>query len=205
MGSVTVTTYSCYIQILQRGKGRPAVAAAAYRAGERIFSEHDGRIYDYSSKGGIIHKEILLPDHAPGEYIDRATLWNAVEHMEQGRNAWLAWELQLGLPKGLLREQNIALACEYARQAFVAGGMCADVCIHDKKNGNPHAHIMLPLRSIKADGTWDLCWIAPDAEKRWRAAWADLINRYLERTNRYRGRYQMEREDDFLDESLRTN
>jgi len=170
VGSVTVTTYSCYVQILRRGKGRSAVVAAAYRAGERIFSAYDNRTYDYSHKGDIIHKEVLLPDHAPGEYIDRATLWNATEHMEQGRNAWLAWELQLGLPKRLPREQNIALACEYVRQNFVAVGMCADVCIHDKKNGNPHAHIMLPMRPIKADGTWDICWMAPGTEERWRAA-----------------------------------
>lgn len=178
MGSVTVTTYSCYIQILRRGKGRPAVAAAAYRAGERILSTYDGQVYDYSHKGGIIYKEVLLPGHAPGEYTDRATLWNAVEHMEQGRNAWLAWELQLSLPKKLPREQSIALACEYARQNFVTGGMCADVCIHDKGNSNPHAHIMLPLRPIKADGTWGLCWIGPSTEARWRAAWTNAINCY---------------------------
>jgi len=98
--------------------------------------------------------------------------------MEQGRNAWLAWELQLGLPKGLRREQNIALACEYARQNFVATSMCVDVCIHDKGNGNPHAHIMLPLRPIKADGTWNICWMVPGTEERWRAAWVGIAARY---------------------------
>jgi len=67
------------ISIISRGKGKTAVAAAAYRAGERIICEYDGRINDYSRKRGIVHKEILLPEHAPREYINRTTLWNAVE------------------------------------------------------------------------------------------------------------------------------
>ena len=32
--------------------------------------------------------------------------------------------------------------------------MCADVCIHDKGDGNPHAHIMLTMRPFEPDGTW---------------------------------------------------
>ena len=33
-------------------------------------------------------------------------------------------------------------------------GMCADWSIHDKHDGNPHAHIMLTVRSIKKNGSW---------------------------------------------------
>lgn len=32
--------------------------------------------------------------------------------------------------------------------------MCADFAIHDKGDGNPHAHIMLTIRPIEKDGTW---------------------------------------------------
>jgi len=32
--------------------------------------------------------------------------------------------------------------------------MCADISIHDKKDGNPHAHIMLTMRPFKEDKTW---------------------------------------------------
>jgi hypothetical protein len=32
--------------------------------------------------------------------------------------------------------------------------MCADVCVHDKNDGNPHAHIMLTLRPILENGEW---------------------------------------------------
>jgi len=175
-----MANYSCYIQIIQRGKGRPAVAAAAYRAGERLVSAYSGRVSDYSHKGGIVHTEILLPAHAPDEYADRAVLWNTVEGVEQRKTAWLAWEFQLALPTELSKEENIALAREFVQQSFVSDGMCADLCIHDKGNGNPHAHIMLPMRPIKRDGTWGLCWHGPDKAGLWRTAWRQIVDRYLE-------------------------
>lgn len=57
--------YHCSIKIISRGKGKSAVAAAAYRAGEKITSEFDGVTHDYTHKGGVVHTEVLLPDHAP--------------------------------------------------------------------------------------------------------------------------------------------
>jgi hypothetical protein len=32
--------------------------------------------------------------------------------------------------------------------------MCADICVHDKNDSNPHAHIMLTMRPFNEDGTW---------------------------------------------------
>ena len=146
--------YHCSIKIISRGKGRSAVAAAAYRAGEKITSEYDGTIHDYTRKGGVVHTEILLPDHAPAGFTDRAVLWNAVEKIEKARNAQLAREIELALPVELTREQNISLVREYVNRHFVAAGMCADICIHDKNGGNPHAHIMLTMRPFEQDGEW---------------------------------------------------
>jgi len=153
-GGHTIAIYHCSIKIVSRGKGKSAVAAAAYRSGEKITNEYDGMIHDYTKKGGIAHTEILLPDHAPREYFDRATLWNAVEKTEKNKNAQLAREIEIALPVELSAEQNLSLVREYANRNFVAVGMCADVCIHDKKDGNPHAHIMLTMRPIEQNGTW---------------------------------------------------
>jgi len=111
-------------------------------------------IHDYTKKGGIAHAEILLPDHAPREYFDRATLWNAVEKIEKAKNSQLARELELALPVELSAEQNLSLVHEYVNRNFVDKGMCTDVCIHDKKDENPHVHIMLTMRPIEQDGTW---------------------------------------------------
>ena len=71
----------------KRSKGQSAIASAAYRSGERLYSEYYGEYSDYTRKGGVICSDILLPSHAPPEYADRQTLWNAVEKAERGKNA----------------------------------------------------------------------------------------------------------------------
>lgn len=146
--------YHCSIKIISRGKGKSAVAAAAYRSGETLTNEYDGITHDYTRKGGIVHTEILLPDHAPAAYQNRAVLWNAVEKIEKAKNAQLAREIEIALPKELTREQSISLVREYVKAQFVNAGMCADFCIHDKRDGNPHAHIMLTMRPIEQGGEW---------------------------------------------------
>ena len=91
--------------------------------------------------------------------------------------------------------------------------MCADVCVHDKNDGNPHAHIMLTLRPFERDGSWGakskkeyildgngerivlksgvfktrkistVDWNEQTKTEEWRSGWADLCNAYLERAN----------------------
>lgn len=146
--------YHCSIKIISRGKGKSAVAAAAYRAGEKITNEFDGVTHDYTHKGGVVHTEVLLPDHAPAGFTDRAVLWNAVEKIEKAKNAQLAREIELALPAELTREQNISLVREYINRHFVAAGMCADICVHDTGGGNPHAHVMLTMRPFEQGGEW---------------------------------------------------
>jgi hypothetical protein len=77
-----------------------------------------------------------------------------VEKTEKAKNSQLAREIELALPAELTTEQNIALAREYCNEHFVPSGMCADICIHDKGDGNPHAHIMLTMRPIDERGQW---------------------------------------------------
>ena len=146
--------YHLSIKITGRGKGKSAVAAAAYRAGEIIKNDYDGKIHDYSRKRGIVHTEIMLPDHAPREYYNRSVLWNSVETIEKSKNSQLAREFEIALPIELTKEQNLALVREYVKHNFVDKGMCADICIHDTGDGNPHAHILTTMRPINSDGTW---------------------------------------------------
>jgi hypothetical protein len=180
--------YHLSIKIITRGKGRSAVAAAAYRAGETIKSEYDGITHDYTRKRGIAHTEIQLPENAPIEYSNRAVLWNAVEKTERQRNAQLAREIEIALPAELTIGQNISLARRYAKENFVDKGMCADVCVHDKGDGNPHAHIMLTMRPLNSDGSWGAKikkaggkpiyttdWNEHSKAEEWRKAWADTI------------------------------
>jgi len=192
----SIAIYHCSIKIFSRGKGASAVAKSAYRAAEKIHNDYNGITSDYTHKSGVVHKEILLPDHAPNEYSDRAVLWNAVEKCERYKTAQLAREIEISLPVELSREQNIILAREYVQKHFVDKGMCADFCIHDPKrdNPNPHAHIMLTMRPIEKDGTWGqksksingkkvptVDWNEQTKAEEWRCAWADILNAHLEK------------------------
>ena len=151
---MSVAIYHCSIKIVKRSQGRSAVAAAAYRSGEKLTNEWDGVTHDYTKKRGVIHSEILLPAHAPPEFSDRSTLWNSVEKIERNRDAQLAREIEIALPVEIDRQDQIRLVRKYVQDIFVASGMCADFSIHDKGDGNPHAHIMLTLRPLKENGEW---------------------------------------------------
>ncbi|GFE48181.1 hypothetical protein ScFU129_18120 [Streptococcus canis] len=145
------------VNIISRGKGKSAVASAAYISGEKIKNEWDGVTHDYTKKQGVITKEIFLPDHAPKEYKDRKTLWNSVELFEKNSNAQLARNFIISLPKELSIEENKKMIEEYIQTYFVKEGMIVDLAIHDESregNQNIHAHIMTIVRPINEDGTW---------------------------------------------------
>lgn len=146
--------YHCSIQIMSRSTGRSAIACAAYRSASALYNEEIGEVSDFTNKHGVVYSEIMLPANAPAAYQDRATLWNAVQAVEKAGNAQLAREVEVGLPKELSRETQIKLVQEYVRENFVDRGMIADFSIHDKEDGNPHAHIMLTTRGLKANGEW---------------------------------------------------
>ncbi|RRC92455.1 conjugal transfer protein TraA [Erysipelotrichaceae bacterium OH741_COT-311] len=205
--------YHLSIKIISRGKGKSAVAASAYRSGEKIKNEYDGIVHDFTRKGGIAHTEILLPQNAPQEFLDRGTLWNSVEKIEKSKNSQLAREIEIALPKELNREKQIELVREYVKENFVKVGMCADIALHDKNDRNPHAHILLTMRPLNEDTTWGakskkeyildengekvklkngnyktkkiniVDWNEQEKAEEWRKAWADITNKYLEENN----------------------
>ena len=213
-GGDTIAIYHCIIKIVSRGKGKSAVAAAAYRSGEKLTNEWDGLTHDYTKKGGVVHSEILLPAHAPPAFSDRSTLWNSVELSEKSNNAQLAREVEIALPVELSREEQTRLVREYCSSQFVSKGMIADFNLHDTGGGNPHAHILLTMRPLDEKGSWlpkskkeyvldengekirlpsgryktrkvDLVdWNNRENAEVWRRAWADLANEFLAQNDR---------------------
>lgn len=154
-----IALYHFCVKQIKRSAGQSAIAAAAYRAGERLYSDYYSEYSDYTRKGGVIYSEIILPPHAPPEYQDRATLWNAVEHAERHKKAQLAYNFDIALQNELTMEENIELAREFVQRCFVDKGMVADLAIHqpDKGDGgipNPHFHVLTTMRPINPDGTW---------------------------------------------------
>ena len=142
------------ISIVQRSNRQSAVAAAAYQSGEKLFCEYDQEVKHYPEKRGIVHNEILLPANAPPEYADRSTLWNAAEAIEKQWNSQLARRWVLSIPREIPPDQYAALVRDFCNQQFVSKGMCVDFAIHDKGDGNPHAHVMLTMRAMDERGKW---------------------------------------------------
>lgn len=129
--------YHCAVKIISRSSGRSSVGAAAYRAGEKLENERDGRTHDYTRKDGVVHTEIMTPDNAPEWAKDREKLWNEVEKAEKSIDAQLCREVEVALPTELTPEQQKELVRDYVKDNFVDRGMIADVAIHDKGDGIP--------------------------------------------------------------------
>ena len=202
------------ISIVQRSHRQSAVAAAAYQSGEKLFCEYDQEVKHYPEKRGIVHNEILLPANAPLEYTDRNTLWNAAEAVEKQWNSQLARRWVLSIPREIPPDQYAALVRDFCLQQFVSKGMCVDFAIHDKGDGNPHAHVMLTMRAMDERGKWlpksrkvyeldkngeriklpsgrwkshkedTVDWNDRKYGEIWRHEWEVIQNRYLEANNR---------------------
>ena len=146
--------FHCQIKIISRGKGKTATAAAAYRSGTKIVDDEFGETHDYTRKGGVAFSEILLCANSPSTYSDRQTLWNEVQKIEKQKNAQLCREVEVALPIEFSRDEQIEVVREYIKKNFTDKGMIADWSLHDKSDGNPHAHILLTMRPLKPNGEW---------------------------------------------------
>ena len=146
--------YHLEAKVISRGTGRSACAASAYMSCSAIYNDYDGIQHDYTRKQGLVWEHVFLPDCAPVEWQDRAVLWNAVEEAEKTKDSRLAREFVAALPIELGKLDWINLLSKFIYQQFVNEGMCADVAIHDIDGHNPHAHIMLTVRPLNENGTW---------------------------------------------------
>ena len=146
--------YHMQAKVVSRGSGRSAVAASAYMSCSRMYNDYDGIQHDYTRKQGLIYQEVMLPPMAPLEWNDREQLWNAVEENEKTKDSRLAREFVVALPVELDKDSNISLLQDFIKKNFVNMGMCADFAIHDTDGHNPHAHILLTVRPLNENGTW---------------------------------------------------
>jgi hypothetical protein len=140
---------------ISAGKGRSAIASAAYRSGEKLFDDKEGRRYFYD-RSVIPESFILTPKNAPEWASDREKLWNEVEKNDRKSNSRYAKEFNVALPVELSESEQKELLTKYVQENFVDQGMVADVAIHRDHPDIPHAHVMLTNRPFKPDGSWGL-------------------------------------------------
>ena len=190
---------------ISAGKGRSAIASAAYRSGEKLFDDKEGRSYFYP-RSVMPESFVLAPKNAPEWASDRQKLWNEVEKKDRKANSRYAKEFNVALPVELTNEEQKALITKFVQETFVDKGMVADVAIHRDHEENPHAHVMLTNRPFNPDGSWGLKsktqyildkngkqlltkngnpkqrkiwlvdWDKPGKVEEWRHAWAEEVN-----------------------------
>ncbi len=169
-------------KIVARESGRTALGAAAYRSGERLAQDGIGGLtHDYSRKEGVVHTEIMAPPHAPEWAYDRQRLWNEVDRIERRKDAQLVREIEVALPVELTLPEQVDLLRSFISRELVGRGMVADFAVHHDNPANPHAHILMTLREINADGfgAKQRDWNQRPLLSQWRESWAADTNRML--------------------------
>lgn len=139
-----------------RTTGGNAVRSASYNCRSPMADERTGERFDFRRhlKPGDIHLGVRLPEGAPVEFGDPARLWNAVEAAEKRKDAQVAREIVVALPKEGSAEDWVALTERFARKHFVAKGVAVQLDIHepDEETPNPHAHILITTRRLMPTG-----------------------------------------------------
>ena len=187
--------YHFSVKDIGRGKGRSAVACAAYRSGEKLNCERYGLEQDYTKKQGVEFKKIYAPENAKKELLDRQSLWNEVERVEKRVNSNLAREFEIAFPHELNAEQRQEMLDELCQKIVDRHNVVVDAVIHapHTKGGtderNYHAHIMFTGRQLDRK-TGDFAKNrnrdfnkekSSETVTQWRKDFADIVNRQLER------------------------
>jgi Ti-type conjugative transfer relaxase TraA len=182
---IAMAIYHLHVKVIGRKSGSSAVASAAYRSASRLHDGRQGRVQDFTGKRGVIHSEVMLPEHAPEAWSDRERLWNDVEAFEVRKDAQLAREVEFAIPREMSEAQGIELARDFVQAEFVDRGMIADLNVHwdvgEDGMSKPHAHVMLTMRAVDENGFGPKVrnWNRTEMVARWRERWAELANERL--------------------------
>ncbi|EPB0880871.1 MobQ family relaxase [Yersinia enterocolitica] len=169
-------------KIVKRSEGRSSVAKAAYHARCRIIDERTGDTYDYSCRTDLCGHFILAPVNAPEHIVkDSTALWNEVERVERQNNGQTSRYFVASIPAELNNDDKKKLVLEYCQKNFVDKGMITDIAFHDLDSDNPHAHVMLTLKTIGPEGFGkkERSWNDRKMSVLWRESWASMANSYL--------------------------
>ncbi|EFB1168444.1 molybdopterin-guanine dinucleotide biosynthesis protein MobA, partial [Escherichia coli] len=107
--------------------------------------------------------------------------WNEVERVERQSNGQTSRYFDVAIPAELNNDDKKRLVLEYCQKNFVDKGMIADIAFHDLDSDNPHAHVMLTLKTIGPEGFGkkERSWNDRKMSVIWRESWASMANSYL--------------------------
>jgi hypothetical protein len=203
--SSSMSIFHLSVKPISRSAGRSAVAAAAYRSATLLEERRSGERHDYTRKRDVVHGEIVAPAGSPGWAFERAELWNAAEAAEKRKDARVARDYELAIPRELSREQGIELVRDFSEALVEHYGVAVDFNVHKddprKWDGSEkgwqgyHAHVMATTRRLGPEGFGAKADIEHSDSKRnglglgsgadeiraLREVWERLGNRHLER------------------------
>ncbi|WP_321147888.1 MobQ family relaxase, partial [Serratia marcescens] len=169
-------------KIVKRSEGRSSVAKAAYHARAKITDDRTGDTYNYIHRTDLYGHFILAPVNAPSHIVENSSaLWNEVEKVERQNNGQTARYFDVAIPIALNNDDKKKLVLEYCQRNFVEKGMIADIAFHDLDSDNPHAHVMLTLKTIGPEGFGkkERSWNDRKMSVLWRESWSAMANSYL--------------------------
>ena len=187
--------YHFSVKTISRGAGRSAVACSAYRSGEKLIDERQGKEQDYTKKTGVEFTKIYAPIGTNAELLERGQLWNAVEKTERRKDANLAREFEIALPQELNKAEREKLVDELCNKIVERHNVIVDAAIHaphtdsGSDERNYHAHIMFTGRHIDLE-TGDFAAKknrdfnkenSSETVQKWREDFADMTNAHLMR------------------------
>lgn len=142
------------ISNIGKTNNKSAIAASAYRSGTKMYDAIKDKMYNYSNKKEVVYDAIMLPEYAPQKYQDRQTLWEDVQNNETASDARYCKDIMIAIPRNLTQEQRVELVNQFLFANFVSKGYACQISIHDKGDGNPHAHILVSARPLDKNGQW---------------------------------------------------
>lgn len=184
--------YSCSISNIKRSDGRSSVAKAAYNSRSKLEDLRTGNIYNYSQKEDLGFSEIIIPKNAPEWANERQQLWSKNELANKRRDARVAKEILVALPRELDTNEQLNLVRKFVAENLTPLGVVADVNAHEldpsrlppeeRADWNPHAHILISTQHIENGefGRKITELNQKDFVLRLRESWANQTNKALE-------------------------
>lgn len=185
-----MSNYHLEVSIVSRKEGRSIAKLASYISGERLYDAYKDQTYHHNRQD-VLYWKIFQPGNAPPEFYDLQSLCDAIEGAETRYDARLAREFIGSLPNELSTQELIQIVNEFIITNFIDCDLCAIAAIHEGRNeqnperNNPHAHIIVPTRTIGLDGFDQKKDREHDRREYitvWREQWAFLQNKAYERS-----------------------
>ena len=130
-------------------RGSSAVKTSAYISGQALVDERTGEACRYARAERVAASGLAMPEGAPAW--DRQRLWNEAAAAHGGGTELVGKTYEFALPRELDADARLACVADFCAD-FTARGRACDWAVHDSRDGNPHAHVLVSALALGPDG-----------------------------------------------------